>query len=335
MFKKAVKHESKLRMAIAGPSGSGKTYTALSIASGLGENIALIDTEHGSASKYADIFDFDVLEISAPFHPDKFSDAILAAANAEYDVLIIDSLSHAWNGSGGILEIVNKVSVKYRGNSYAAWGEATPLQDRLVETIVSAGIHIIGTMRSKQDYILVEKNGKSVPQKVGMAPVQRDGFEYELDVFAEMDIDHNMIVTKSRCVGLADGVFSKPNGDVSTILKAWLSGEKLPEIPQDEIDFKKGNQATFFDLITKHISRYEGNEHAAKTALKKIGITSISKDWNQRFADYQSLKQYASYRNSGMDGDAALDALVNGTPDQPELFPENEQQPEIANNYQE
>lgn len=315
MFKKAVKHESKLRMAIAGPSGSGKTYTALAIASGLGENIAFLDTEHGSASKYADIFDFDVVNVSSPFHPDKFIDTIKAAGEGGYDVLIIDSLSHAWNGLGGLLELVNQFSKKYKGNSYVAWGEATPIQDRFIEAIVSAEVHIIGTMRSKQDYILVEgKNGKTMPQKVGMAPIQRDGFEYEFDIFSEMDIDHNMIITKSRCLELSDKVFSKPSGEVSEIIKHWLTGEKLPELSQDEKEFKAGTQSDFFQLLVKHINRYEG-ESQAKAALKKIGITSISKDWATRFANYKTLNQYALYRDGGMDEGAALDAIINGTPE--------------------
>lgn len=226
LFKPAVKEAAKLRLAIAGPSGSGKTYTSLAVGTALanGGKVAVVDTEHGSASKYADLFTFDVMELHAPFHPDRFSDAIHAAEQAGYAVLILDSMSHAWNGAGGLLEIVDNAAKKYRGNTYAGWGEGTPIQNRLIETITGAGIHIIATMRSKQDYILVEKNGKQTPQKVGMAPVQRDGFEYEFDVFLDMDIENNAIVSKTRCPALTGKVINKPGDDLAGILAEWLTG---------------------------------------------------------------------------------------------------------------
>lgn len=225
MFKKAVKTDAKLRMAIAGPSGSGKTYTALSIGTQLvpGGRVAVVDTEHGSASKYADLFDFDVAEMHAPFAPSKYVMAISMAADAGYDVVILDSTSHAWNGTGGVLEIVEQAGKRARGNTYVGWAEGTPVQNSLIESITGAGIHVIATMRSKQDYIMVEKNGKQVPQKVGMAPVQRDGFEYEFDVLIDMDIDNNGIVSKSRCPALNRKVFDKPGADVAEILADWLS----------------------------------------------------------------------------------------------------------------
>ncbi|MDX1662228.1 MAG: ATP-binding protein [Candidatus Promineifilaceae bacterium] len=230
MFRPAIKREAKLRLAIAGPSGSGKTYTALALATALAEEgrVAVVDTEHGSASKYADIFDFDVVNFDAPFHPDRFVEAIQTAESSGYDVIIIDSLSHAWNGTGGLLQIVDTAARKYKGNTYMAWSEGTPLQNRLVETIVGASIHVIGTMRSKQDYVLVERNGKQVPQKVGMAPIQRDGFEYEFDVFLEMDIENNAIVTKTRCPALVGVVIPEPGAELAETLQGWLNGEKPP-----------------------------------------------------------------------------------------------------------
>lgn len=241
MFKKAVKEEAKLRLAIAGPSGSGKTYTALAVGTALGK-VALVDTEHGSASKYADVFDFDVAEMHAPFHPDKYVKAIEAASAAGYDVVILDSLSHAWNGPGGVLEIVEQASKKYRGNSYAGWQEGTPVHNRLIEAIVGAGIHVIGTMRSKQEYILIDKNGKQQPQKVGMAPVQRDGFEYEFDVFLDMDVDNNAIVSKTRCPALTGAVITKPGKPLAETLAAWLGGVKVerPTPPSRSVDAATG-----------------------------------------------------------------------------------------------
>lgn len=233
-LKKAVKTESKLRMAIVGPAGSGKTFTALKLAQGLaqGKPIALFDTEHGSAAKYADDFEFDVDSISAPFHPDKFCQAIRDAAQGGYGVVVIDSLSHAWNGPGGLLTLVEEATARMKNpNSYAAWKDATPVQDRLVQSIVSAGIHVIVTMRSKTDYVLQDNGrGGQAPKKVGMAPIQRDGMDYEFDVVLEMDANNTGIITKTRCSALTDGVFKKPGADVSGILSTWLQGSKAEEI---------------------------------------------------------------------------------------------------------
>ena len=233
-FKKAVKEDAKLRMAITGPSGSGKTYSALSIASALanGKPVAVVDTEHGSASKYSDIFSFDTIDMHAPFHPDKYIDAIAAAAKEGYSVVILDSLTHAWSGEGGLLDVVKTIEMRMKNpNSFAAWKDATPIQNRLIEAIVSGNLHIICTMRSKTDYVMqTGSNGKITPQKVGMAPIQRDGFEYEFDVVLDMDNDNNAIVSKSRCPELSGKVIPKPGKQVANILTTWLHG--VPVAPK-------------------------------------------------------------------------------------------------------
>jgi len=236
LFQKAVKSESKLRMAISGPSGSGKTYTSLAIGTGLanGGSIAVVDTEHGSASKYADIFTFDVANMHAPFHPDKFIAALHDAEQAGYAVIILDSISHAWSGTGGVLDIVDEAAKRSKsGNTYMAWKEGTPVQNQLVDAIVQSGIHVIATMRSKTEYVLVDTgNGKQAPRKMGMAPVQRDQFEYEFDVVLDMDVDNNAIVTKTRCPALTGKVFPKPGADVADILRSWLAGAPAPKPAQ-------------------------------------------------------------------------------------------------------
>lgn len=228
-FQKATKRESKARVAIAGVSGSGKTWTALSLARAMGGKVALIDTEHGSASKYADLYEFDTLILEPPYDPDRYIEAMDAAAQAGYDILVIDSLSHAWAGSGGLLEFVDDASTRYKGNTYFAWREATPKQLALVEAILASPMHIIGTLRSKARYILDEKDGKTAPRKVGMEAVQREGFEFEFDVYGEMDLDHKLVISKSRCTPLADAVISRPTGaDIASLLMPWLEGEPAP-----------------------------------------------------------------------------------------------------------
>lgn len=226
-FSKATRKKSRARVALVGPSGSGKTYTALILARGLvgaEGTIAVIDTERASASKYAgEVAEFDALDLDH-HSPKEYVDAIKDAAREGYDCLVIDSLSHAWSGRGGALEQVDQAAKRTQGNSYVAWRDVTPQHNALVDAILTYPGHVIVTMRAKTEYVLEEgKNGKKTPRKVGMAPIQRDGMEYEFDVVADMDLDHNMIISKSRCSALADEVFARPTAAVADTLRAWLS----------------------------------------------------------------------------------------------------------------
>ncbi|HEY3363866.1 MAG TPA: ATP-binding protein [Symbiobacteriaceae bacterium] len=236
-FKKATKHEAKARVAITGPAGSGKSYTALALATVMCKKVAAIDTEHGSLSKYADIFAFDVLELE-DFHPDNYIKAINAAVMGGYDGLAIDSGSHEWSGKGGCLELVDYYAkAKRNGNNYAAWADVTPLHTAFIEAIHGAPLHIYATFRSKMDYLQTEDSkGKKVIQKVGMAPITRDGAEYEFDIVGDMNLEHEMLITKSRCPALADKLFHKPGADLARVISAWLSDGapaeiKVPRVP--------------------------------------------------------------------------------------------------------
>ncbi|MDD3089769.1 MAG: ATP-binding protein, partial [Candidatus Omnitrophica bacterium] len=228
-FQKAVKYGALLRLALIGTSGSGKTYSALAIATGLGLPIAFIDTERGSARKYADLFDFDVLELES-FSVDNFIAAINAAEKGGYRVLIIDSLSHAWSGKDGILEFVDMETAKSRAkNAYTSgWRSATPLHNKLVDTILGCKMHVIACMRSKSEYVLEEVNGKKVPRKIGLQPVQREGMEYEFDVLGDLDQDHNLVISKSRCAAIDNKLFPKPGAEFAAILNEWLGGAEAP-----------------------------------------------------------------------------------------------------------
>lgn len=234
-FQKATKKSARLRMALIGVAGAGKTYTALSIASNLGQKIAVLDTERGSASKYSDLFEFDVMEPET-FSPKTYTDAIIAAEETGYDVIILDSLSHAWAGKDGALELVDRVSRRAQsGNNFGAWRDVTPLHNAMVDTIIGAKIHIIATMRAKTEYVQEKdpKTGKTSVRKVGMAPVQRDGLEYEFDVVADIDSENNLVIGKTRCPAIAGAVFNKAGRDVATRLKNWLTdgapAEKAPK----------------------------------------------------------------------------------------------------------
>ena len=224
-FHPAVFAGSKLRMALAGPSGSGKTWTALTVASGLveGGKVAVIDTERGSAKKYAKYFQFDVTELSS-YHPDTYVKAINDAVKFGYSALVIDSLSHAWDGDRGILSIVNDA-----GGSFDKWKTANPILWRLISTILDADIHIIATMRVKTEYVMEpytdnQGRSKTQPRKVGLAPKMKDGIEYEFDVFAEIDMENTMTVTKSRYPELNAASYPKAGKEVAAVLSKALVG---------------------------------------------------------------------------------------------------------------
>lgn len=225
-FRRAVRQQRKARIGIIGPSGSGKTYTALQIATGLagpGGRIAVIDTENYSSSLYADRFTFDVLPLDT-FSPAIYVQAIQAAEAAGYDVLVIDSLSHAWAGKDGALEQVDKAAARTRGNSFAAWREVTPQHNALVDAIVRAKLHVVATMRAKTEYVVDkdERTGKTTPRKVGLAPVQRDGMEYEFDIVADMDHENRFIVSKTRLSDLAGAVIQRPGPELGEQIRNWL-----------------------------------------------------------------------------------------------------------------
>ena len=242
-FQKARKSKIKARIAIDGPSGSGKTYTSLIAATALaqGGKIAVIDTERGSASLYSDKFEFDVLELDK-FSPKTYIDAIEAAERAGYSVIVIDSLSHAWEGEGGALDMVDNAAARSNSkNSYTAWRDVTPIHRRMVDAILQSSCHIIATMRSKTEYVLeTNSRGQQVPRKVGMAPIQRAGMEYEFTVVGDMDLDHRIVISKSRYEPLQDSVETKPTAEFFQPFVDWLSEGESPRskaAPQPQPSF--------------------------------------------------------------------------------------------------
>jgi hypothetical protein len=221
-IRKAQRRKAKLRLGIAAPSGAGKTYSALLLAFGLGGKVGVIDTEHGSADLYADLGDYDVIEITAPYTVPKYLQAIQKFEAAGYATIIIDSLTHAWAGDGGLLDKQGKIADSGKANGYAAWRTITPEHNSLVEAMLKSPCHIIATMRSKQEYVLeTNEKGKQVPRKVGMAPVQRDGMEYEFTVMLDIDINHIASSTKDR-TSLFDGRFFKVGRETGAELLQWL-----------------------------------------------------------------------------------------------------------------
>lgn len=230
MFQKATKTQSRLRLALAGPSGSGKTFSALKIAQHLGKSIAVIDTEHGSASKYADRFDFDTCDLE-DHHPSKYLDAIKEAGRAGYEVIVIDSLSHAWFAE-----------LDLAGKGFEGWKNVRPLERALIDGMLASPAHVIATMRTKTEWVLeeyVNKNGKTcvAPKKVGTAPIQASGIEYEFDLSGELDLNHLLTISKSRCPDLSNTNHLNPGQELAETMLAWLTdGAPMPESAQSKCD---------------------------------------------------------------------------------------------------
>jgi hypothetical protein len=230
-FKPAERSQVFLKIALTGASGSGKTYSALELAQGIGKRIAVIDTENRSASLYADRFKFETDTIEQPYTIDKYLGKIREAIEAGFDVVIVDSLSHAWAAEGGILDRKAKMDER-GGNSFANWNKLTPEQERLKAAILNAKIHMICTMRSKQEYVLEENDrGKQVPKKLGMAPIQRDDLVYEFTTVFDVGPDHVAVTSKDR-TGLFDAFMQKLNKSHGKAMLDWLLTAK--PAPQEQ-----------------------------------------------------------------------------------------------------
>jgi len=232
VFEKATKKKAKLRMAIFGPSGGGKTFSALRMATGIGGTIAVIDTEYGSASKYADRFEFDVCELRDGQSIDAYVSALATAAEGGYAVVVIDSMTHGWQE---LLQEVEKLAkTKYRGNTWSAWSEGTPKQKSFVKAIQSYPGHVIATIRSKTawDQQKDERSGKSKPVRIGLAPEQGKGIEYEFDLLMEISPEHIATVIKDRTGKFQDQIIEKPGEDFGKAMAEWLSdGADAPKPP--------------------------------------------------------------------------------------------------------
>lgn len=233
IFTKAVRKKAKLRLGITGPAGAGKTYSALLIAKGLDGKVALIDTEHGSGDLYANMMDYDTCIIEAPFLPIKYIELIKMAEQTGYNTIILDSITHAWAGEGGLLDIHGKLS-EIGTNSYTAWRKVTPMHNAFVEAMLQSKCNIIATMRSKVDYVLeVSEKGKQVPRKVGLAPIQREGMDYEFTtVFDLAQENHLALVGKDRTSLFKSEIPFIITEKTGNILKEWL--ETGIEIPKEK-----------------------------------------------------------------------------------------------------
>ena len=263
-FTKAERKKAKLKLNLNGASGSGKTYSALVLASSLGKKIAVIDTENESASLYANEFNFDTLPLKPPYSPERFAGAIHAAHNMGYEVLIIDSASHEWIGTGGCLEINDEAAKRFKGNTWSAWSETTPRHRKFIDAILQTDMHIITTTRAKTETVQGEK-GKVI--KLGMKAEQREGYEYELTVSLDMLHENKFAIpTKDRTklVNPAGEVITKETGEK---LIAWLNdGRSQEEALQAAFDeaIKRINATTDVAELGIIYSQFKGTDCEAE-----------------------------------------------------------------------
>lgn len=241
-FQKATREKSKLRLALVGPSGAGKTLSALLLAYGITDDwgkIALIDTEHGRAKFYANRSDFETgeflyQEMAAPYSPDKYISMVNEGMEAvgPDGVIIVDSFSHAWDNEGGVLDIKSNIAQNSKKNDYTAWADAGKIQNNLVNSILSVNCHTIVTMRTKMAYVMEQNdNGRTVPVKVGLAPIQRENTEYEFDIV--LNIARNHVATASKDTTFLDAWTGIITSELGQSLKEWLDEGVEPEICSD------------------------------------------------------------------------------------------------------
>lgn len=284
-FQKAERTQAKVKLGIQGPSGSGKTDGALSIATviaGKDGKIALADTENASASLYSDRYSFDTVNIAPPYLSSKYEEVIDAAVAADYNVLVIDSISHQWDGDGGIL--ARKEAADARGgNSWTNWRPFTKEYNQFVGKILSAPIHIIVTMRSKQDYVLeANDRGKQAPKKVGMKAIQREGAEYELTVNFDVQMDHRAKASKDRTNLFGDQLYDLRDPKTAKLLVDWLAGAKPVALATQEQRTKlqlfadaEGTPDTYrarIDALLRSSLTYEKAQATIETLTKQANV---------------------------------------------------------------
>ncbi len=268
-LRKSERKKAKIRMALQSPSGAGKTYSALLLAYGLTgdwNKVVVIDTEHNSSDLYAHLGDFNVLPLEPPFTPERYIKAIETCEAADMEVIIIDSISHEWEG---ILQIHSNMT----GNSFTNWGKLTPRHNAFTQRMLQSKCHIIGTIRSKQDYVMTERDGKHIPQKVGLKGVTRDGMDYEFTLVFELDLKHNATSTKDRTGLFMDKPEFVITAETGEKIKAWCNEGTDLSVVRKKIKACKSLES-LTKLYHQYIDYYDELEEHFKS--KKLSITKLS-----------------------------------------------------------
>ncbi len=226
-LRQSERKRAKIKMALQGSAGSGKTYSSLLLAQGLTNGnfskVAIIDTENGSADLYAHLGNYNVLSLAPPFTPQKYVDAIELCEKAGMEVIILDSISHCWDY---LLDYHSSLA----GNSFTNWAKIKPLEKLFIDKILQSNAHVIATMRTKQDYVLNQKDGKFIPEKVGLKAVQRDGLDFEFTLVFDIDIKHFAVASKDRTEIFMDRPEFKISTETGKKILDWCNSGKQ-EVP--------------------------------------------------------------------------------------------------------
>lgn len=258
-LQKATRKKAKIKLGLSAVSGGGKTYSALLIAYGLcgdWSKIAVIDTENQSASLYSHLGDYNALPLEAPYSPERYIQAIKTCEDAGMEVIIIDSITHEWDGKGGILDIANGMT----GNSFTNWAKLTPRHQAFVDAILHSKSHILTTVRRKQDYEMTKgSDGKVKVEKAGLKEITREGFEYELTLNLELDQNHNATASKDRTGLFAGKPHFTPSVETGKIIKQWCDDgiEVIPPIDPIAEAIAEVHLATTIDQLVAVWAKYK------------------------------------------------------------------------------
>jgi len=284
MLRQATRTKAKIRLGLSAVSGGGKTYSAILIAKGLSNGdlskVAIIDTENGSADLYAHMGNYNVLTLNAPFSPERYIDAIKTCEDAGMNVIIIDSITHEWDGKGGCLQIQEQL-----GGKYQDWAKVTPRHQAFIDAILQSKCHMITTVRRKQDYEMTkDAGGKMKVEKAGLKEVTREGFEYELTANIELDIRHNATALKDRTGLFMDQPQFIPSEQTGKMLLQWCengtpsTAEKV-ELIKTRLNMEEVPTWFLTEDVKKEIETLIKNstlESARKTVARKSLATCVN-----------------------------------------------------------
>lgn len=274
-LKKAVREKVKMKLALQGPSGSGKTYSALLLAFGITQDwskIAVIDTENASASLYADLGEYNTIELSAPYSPDRYCEALTMCAQSGMEVVIVDSITHEW-------QWCLNYHASLPGNSFTNWSKVNPLHQRFVNKMLQLPLHIIATTRTKQDYeISRDTSGKTKVNKLGTKTVQRDGLEYEFTIAFDLDMSHNATTSKDRTGLFMGKALQMITSEIGETIKTWCETGKEPAVrPTENYVPNDASHEEIADLLLG------GEVKAKKMATEKFEKMCIEIEKADRF----------------------------------------------------
>ncbi|ARN78244.1 AAA family ATPase [Nonlabens spongiae] len=282
-LRQSERKRAKIKMALQGSAGSGKTYSSLLLAKGLTNgdlsSVAIIDTENGSADLYAHLGSYNVLSLVPPFTPEKYVEAIDVCLKANMAVIILDSISQVWDE---LLDFHSKLP----GNSFANWAKVTPRQKAFVDKILQSNAHIIATMRTKQDYVLNQKDGKYVPEKVGLKAVQRDGVDYEFTLVFDIDSKHYAKASKDRTNLFTD----KPEFMINA-----ATGRKILEWC---------NNGQTIEDVRAQIRDCQDLEALRNLYQRHYNIPELKQDFNAQKSNIEAVKNLSNPKNIMQNGKA-------------------------------